>query len=49
VIRSSARIVDRFDGLKDHPACKAYVQRATARPASEREHEDQLAHFAKAD
>jgi glutathione S-transferase len=43
------RLVDRFEGLKDHPACKAYVERATARPAFKKAHADQLAHFAKAD
>ena len=43
------RIVDRFDGLKDSPACKAYVARATARPAFAKAHADQLAHFAAAD
>jgi glutathione S-transferase len=43
------RLVDRFDGLKDHRACKAYVARATARPAFAKAHSDQLAHFAAAD
>ena len=43
------RIVDRFDGLAKHPACKAYVTRATARPAFQKALADQLAHFAKAD
>jgi glutathione S-transferase len=43
------RIVDRFDGLKDSPACKAYVARATARPAFAKAHADQMAHFAAAD
>jgi glutathione S-transferase len=43
------RLVDRFDGLKDYPACAAYVARATARPAFVKAHADQLAHFAKAD
>ena len=43
------RIVDRFDGLKDHQACRAYVARATARPAFAKAHADQLAHFAAAD
>src|ERR1700743_757876 len=27
------RLVDRFDGLAEYPACKAYVTRAMARPA----------------
>jgi glutathione S-transferase len=43
------RLVDRFDGLADCPACKAYVARATARPAFVKAHADQLAHFAAAD
>jgi glutathione S-transferase len=43
------RLVDRFDGLADFPACRKYVQRATARPAFRKAHEDQMAHFARAD
>jgi glutathione S-transferase len=43
------RLVDRFDGLADYPACRAYVERATARPAFVKAHADQLAHFAAAD
>lgn len=43
------RVVDRFDGLANHPACRAYVARATARPAFVKAHTDQLAHFAAAD
>jgi glutathione S-transferase len=43
------RVVDRFGGLADHPACRAYVARATARPAFVKAHTDQLAHFAAAD
>jgi glutathione S-transferase len=43
------RLLDRFDELKDHPACKAYVARATARPAFAKAHSDQMAHFAAAD
>lgn len=43
------RLVDRFDGLEGHPACKAYVERAEGRPAFRRAHADQLAHFAAAD
>jgi glutathione S-transferase len=41
--------VDRFEGLAGHPACKAYVARATARPAFKKAHADQMAHFAAAD
>ena len=43
------RLVDRFDGLASHPACRAYVARATARPAFTKAHADQMAHFAAAD
>jgi glutathione S-transferase len=43
------RLVDRFDGLADYPACRAYVERATARPAFAKAYTDQMAHFAAAD
>jgi glutathione S-transferase len=43
------RLVDRFDGLEGHPACREYVARATARPAFGKAHADQMAHFAAAD
>ncbi|HSB97266.1 MAG TPA: glutathione S-transferase family protein [Spongiibacteraceae bacterium] len=43
------RLVDRFDGLANYPACRDYVARATARPAFAKVHADQMAHFAKAD
>ncbi len=43
------RLVDRFDGLADFPACAAYIARATARPAFKKAHADQLAFFAAAD
>lgn len=43
------RIVDRFDGLAAFHACKAYVDRATARPAFKKAYDDQLAHFAAGD
>lgn len=43
------RLVDRFDGLARYPACRAYVTRATARPAYVKAHADQMAHFAAAD
>jgi glutathione S-transferase len=43
------RLVDRFDGLAAHPACRGYVARATVRPAFVKAHADQLAHFAAAD
>jgi glutathione S-transferase len=43
------RLVDRFDGLAQFPACRAYVSRATSRPAFAKAHADQMAHFAAAD
>jgi glutathione S-transferase len=43
------RPVDRFGGLADYPACRAYVARATARPTFAKAHADQMAHFAAAD
>ena len=43
------RLVDRFDGLIKHPACRDYVARATARPSFVKAHADQMAHFAAAD
>ncbi len=42
------RLVDRFDGLADYPACRAYVARATSRSAFVKAYEDQMAHFAAA-
>lgn len=43
------RLADHFDGLTEHPACRAYVARATARPAFSKAHAEQMAHFAAAD
>ena len=43
------RLVDRFNGLAAHAAARAYVARATARPAFVKAHADQMAHFAAAD
>ncbi len=43
------RLVHRFDGLANYPACRAYVERATARPAFKKAHADQLAFFAETD
>jgi glutathione S-transferase len=43
------RLVDRFEGLANHPACHAYVARLTARPAFAKAYDDQMAHFAAAD
>jgi len=43
------RQVDRHDGLANHPSCRAFVARATGRPAFAKAHRDQMAHFAAAD
>src|ERR1700742_4150228 len=40
------RLVDRFDGLTGHPACRDYLARATGRPTFAKAHADQMAHFA---
>jgi glutathione S-transferase len=43
------RLVDRLEGLKDYPACREYLARATARPAFAKAHEGQMAFYAAAD
>ncbi|GAB6259943.1 glutathione S-transferase family protein [Photobacterium sp. R1] len=43
------RLVDRFGGLTHYPACKAYVLRASSRPAFLTAYADQMAFFAAAD
>ncbi len=40
---------ERFEGLTTFPACRDYVTRATSRPAFQKAHADQMAHFATAD
>jgi glutathione S-transferase len=49
VMADVLRLPDRFDALAAHPACRAYLARATARPAFAKAYADQLAHFAAAD
>jgi glutathione S-transferase len=49
VMADVLRLVDRFDGLAQYPACRDYVARTTARPAFVKAHADQMAHFAAAD
>ena len=49
VMADALRLVDRFDGLEPYPACRAYVARATARPAFKKAYADQMAHFAAGD
>lgn len=43
------RLVDRFDGLANFPACRDYVARAVARPSFAKAYADQMAHFAASD
>ncbi len=43
------RLIDKYGGLGDFPACQAYVARATNRPAFQKAYADQMAHFAAAD
>ena len=43
------RLVDRFNGLAEYPACRGYVERGTARPSFVKAYADQMAHFAAAD
>jgi glutathione S-transferase len=49
VMADVLRLVDRFDGLTEHPACRSYVARATSRPSFVKAYADQMAHFAAAD
>lgn len=43
------RLADRFDALDRYPMCRAYVARATERPAFKKAMADQIAHFASSD
>jgi glutathione S-transferase len=49
VMSDVLRLVDRFDGLAEYPACRAYVKLATGRAGFLKAHADQMAHFAAAD
>ena len=49
VMSDVLRLADRFDALAKYPSCRAYVERATSRPAFKKARQDQLDHFAKAD
>lgn len=49
VMSDVLRLVDRFGGLAEYPACRGYIARATARPAFVKAHADQMAHFEAAD
>ena len=39
------RLVNRFDGLANYPACRHYMSRATDRPSFKKAYSDQMAHF----
>lgn len=41
------RLADRFDALANYAACRAYLRRATARPAFVKAYADQMARFAQ--
>jgi len=43
------RVTEAFGNVAPGPACRAYIERATARPAFIKARADQLAHFARAD
>ena len=49
LMSDALRLLQRLEKLGNYPACRAYVARATARPAFVKAHADQLAHFAAAD
>lgn len=49
VMADVLRLVNRFGGLKDSPACAAYMERAIARPGFVKAHADQMAFFAAGD
>jgi glutathione S-transferase len=49
LMADALRLVDRFDGLTEYPACRDYAARATARPCFAKARADQMAHFAAAD
>lgn len=49
LLADALRLVERYGDLTTHAACRAYLARATARPAFVKAHADQLAHFAAGD
>lgn len=49
LVADALRLFDETDVLAEFPACGAYVSRATERPAFQKAHADQLAHFAAED
>jgi glutathione S-transferase len=49
MMSDALRILNRLDELENYPALKDYVERACSRPAFQKAHQDQLAHFEAAD
>lgn len=49
LMADALRLFDDSDLLTNRPACRAYLERATARPAFLKAHADQIAHFEAAD
>lgn len=49
VMADVLRLVDRFDGLAEYPACRDFITRAVSRPGFSKAHADQMAYFAAAD
>jgi glutathione S-transferase len=43
------RLIGSFGRLAQYPACRRYIDGATARPSFQKAHADQMAHFAAAD
>lgn len=43
------RVIDRFEGLADHPNCRDYMRRGEDRPAFKKAFADQMAFFVEAD
>jgi glutathione S-transferase len=49
VMSDALRLVDRFNGLEEHEACREYISRATNRPAFIKAYKDQIKFYAEAD
>lgn len=49
VMSDVLRLVNHLGGLTDYPACSAYVDRATSRPAFKKAYDDQIMFFSSAD
>ena len=49
VMSDALRLVDRFNSLEEHEACREYISRATNRPAFLKAYKDQIEFYASAD